>query len=81
QIRRRFLAQGLGVALIGCIAGLAIAASLSRLLVSMLYDVSRLDPLTYAAVAIGVLAVAALASAIPAGRAARLDPMQVLRHE
>ncbi|MGH9640243.1 MAG: FtsX-like permease family protein, partial [Bryobacteraceae bacterium] len=81
QIRRRFLAQGLGVALIGCIAGLAIAASLSRLLSSMLYDVSRLDPITYAAVAIGVLAVAALASALPASRAAHLDPMQVLRHE
>ncbi|HEX7359721.1 MAG TPA: ABC transporter permease [Bryobacteraceae bacterium] len=81
QIRNRFLVQGLSVSLVGCIAGLALAASLSRLLASMLYDVSRLDPLTYAAVAIGVLAVAALASAVPAGRAAHLDPMQVLRQE
>lgn len=81
QIRTRFLAQGLGVAIIGCIAGLAIAASLSRLLSSMLYDVSRLDPVTYVAVAIGVLGIAALASALPATRAAHLDPMQVLRHE
>ncbi|MGH9584798.1 MAG: FtsX-like permease family protein, partial [Bryobacteraceae bacterium] len=81
QIRNRFLAQGLGISLLGCVAGLAIAAFLSRLLAGMLYGVSRLDPLTYLAVAIGVLAVAALASALPASRAAHLDPMQVLRHE
>jgi ABC-type lipoprotein release transport system permease subunit len=46
----------------------------------MLYDVSRLAPLTYIAVAAGVLAVAAIASALPATRAAHLDPMEVLRH-
>jgi predicted permease len=81
QIRTRFLAQGAGVSLLGCIAGLAIAASLSHLLAGMLYDVSRLDPLTYFAVAIGVLIVAGIASVLPATRAAHLDPMQVLRHE
>jgi ABC-type lipoprotein release transport system permease subunit len=47
----------------------------------MLYDVSRLDALTYFAVAVGVLAVAGAASALPATRAACLDPMEVLRHE
>jgi ABC-type lipoprotein release transport system permease subunit len=47
----------------------------------MLYVVSRLDTLTYIAVAIGVLIVAGAASALPAARAARLDPMEVLRHE
>ncbi len=81
QIRTRFLAQGAAISLLGCIAGLAIAAAFSRLLAGMLYDVSRLDPLTYVAVAIGVLAVASAASALPACRAARLEPMQVLREE
>lgn len=81
QIRARFLVQGLSVSLIGCLAGLAIAASVSRVLAGMLYGVSPLDPLTYFAVGLGVLVVAALASALPAGRAAHLDPMQVLRHE
>ena len=63
------------------VAGLAIAAVFSRLLAGMLYDVSRVAPLTYIAVAAGVLAVAAIASALPATRAAHLDPMGVLRHE
>jgi putative ABC transport system permease protein len=81
QVRTHFLAQGAAISLLGCIAGLAIAAPFSRLLVGMLYDVSRLDALTYFAVAVGVLAVAGAASALPATRAARLDPMEVLRHE
>jgi putative ABC transport system permease protein len=81
QIRTGFLAQGAGVSLLGCISGLAIAAAFSRVLAGMLYDVSRLDALTYIAVATGVLVVAAAASALPATRAAHLDPMEVLRHQ
>src|SRR5690242_11206917 len=81
QIRTRFLAQGTGISLLGCLAGLAVAAAFSRLLAGMLYDVSRLDPLTYIVVTTGVLVVAAAASALPATRAAHLDPMEVLRHE
>ena len=80
QVRTHFLAQGAGISLLGCIAGLTIAAAFSRLLAGMLYVVSRLT-LTYIAVAIGVLIVAGAASALPAARAARLDPMEVLRHE
>jgi putative ABC transport system permease protein len=81
QIRTHFLVQGAGVALFACIAGLAIAAACSRLLAGMLYGISRLDPVTYIAVALGVLFIAAAASALPASRAARLDPIQVLRQE
>ena len=81
QIRTHFVVQGTGIALFGCIAGLAIAAACSRLLVGMLYGVSRLDPVTYIAVALGVLFIAAAASAIPASRAAHLDPIEVLRQE
>ncbi len=81
QIRTKFVKQAASVSLAGCIAGLAMAAALSRLLAGMLYDVSRLDPATYFGVAIGTLSVTAIAAALPATRAARLDPMQVLRNE
>ncbi len=81
QIATRYLAQGLGISLLGCLAGLGVAAALSRLLTGMLYGVSRVDPTTYLGVAAGALAVAALASTVPARRAARLDPMQTLRHD
>ncbi len=81
QIRARFLSQGVGVSLVGCVCGLCVAAALSRLLVGFLYGVSRLDVVTYLSVSLGVLAIAALASALPARRAAHLDPMQALRHD
>jgi len=54
---------------------------LTRLMASMLYDVSPSDPRTYAAVAVGLLGVAALASALPALRAARVNPLAALRSE
>lgn len=81
QIRWRFLTQGVGIALCGCLAGLAAASALSSLLAGMLYGVSRVDAITYGGVAVGVLLVAGLASALPAQRAARLDPLTALRHD
>ena len=76
-----FLWQGLRVALLGCVAGLALSLSTGRLVAGMLYGVSPLDPYTYAAVLILILGLAALASFLPAWRASRLDPMRVLREE
>jgi putative ABC transport system permease protein len=81
QIIGRFLAQGLRVALIGCIAGLALGLSLSHFLAGMLYGVSTLDPTTYAVVIGLILLVATAASFFPALRAARTDPVKVLRDE
>jgi putative ABC transport system permease protein len=81
QIRARFLAQGIGVSLLGCLFGLALGAGVSRLLTGMLYGVSRADSITYVAVSLGVLAIAACASALPAHRAARVDPMLALRQD
>jgi putative ABC transport system permease protein len=81
QIFTLFLLQGTLVSLAGCLAGLAIATVFSRLLVSMLYGVSRLDGVTYLCIGIGALTLAAAASAIPATRASRFDPMHVLREE
>jgi putative ABC transport system permease protein len=81
QIVRRFLMQGVSVAVAGCAAGVLLAVGLGRLLADMLFGVSSLDPVTFGGVIILVLAVAALASLAPAIRAARVNPMQVLRDE
>jgi putative ABC transport system permease protein len=81
QIVARFLMQGLRVAAVGCFAGLSLAVGLTRFLRGMLYGVSPLDSGTYAGVICLILAVAALASLIPALRAARVQPVEVLREE
>jgi putative ABC transport system permease protein len=81
QIVARFLFKGLRVSFVGCVAGLCIAAALARGLSGMLYGVSTGDPTTFFFVAMLVLAVAVLASLMPAIRAARVEPMQVLRDE
>jgi len=52
----------------------------TRLLRSLLYDVSATDPLTLVGVAIGVTAVAAAAALVPARRATRIDPLVALRN-
>jgi putative ABC transport system permease protein len=81
QIVARFLLQGLRVAAIGCAAGLALGLGLSHFIRSMLYGVSALDPATYGGVVGLILVVAACASLIPALRASRVEPVQVLREE
>jgi putative ABC transport system permease protein len=77
----RFLAQGLRAAAVGCAAGLALAAALSHFLAAMLYGVSAIDPATYGGVVLLILLVAAIASLIPAVRAACVEPVKVLREE
>jgi putative ABC transport system permease protein len=81
QIIRQFLTQGLRVSLLGCGAGLALAAIFARLLSGMLYGVSAWDAVTLGGVVTIVLAVSVLASLLPAIRAARLAPMQALREQ
>jgi predicted permease len=81
QILMRFLLQGLRVTLAGCVAGLALSVAGGRLLAGMLYGVSPVDPGTWVAVAGIILAVATLASLLPAWRAARVEPVRVLREE
>lgn len=78
QIRRRYLMQGLRVALIGCACGLVLAVPSARLLAGMLFGVSSFDATTFSAVILLVLAVAGLAALIPALRASRTDPMEAL---
>jgi putative ABC transport system permease protein len=81
QIVKQFLVQGLSVTVIGCVFGWALAFASTRLLSGMLYGVSPSDPVTLASVVLLVLFVSAMASLLPAVRAARLDPMHVLREE
>ena len=78
-IVRQFLLQGIRVSAIASIAGLALSLALSRALRGMLYGVSTVDPLIFVGVVVIVLSIAALAALIPAVRAARVDPMHVLR--
>jgi len=73
--------QGLSLALIGVAVGLGAALALSRVISSLLYEVSPTDPLTFVCVSLFFTGVALLASYIPARRAARIDPMVALRYE
>jgi putative ABC transport system permease protein len=80
-IVRQFLAQGLRVAVVACVCGLALSAAFSRFLAGMLFGVAPSDPFILSAGVAIVLAVAALAALVPAMRAALVEPMQVLRQE
>lgn len=72
-----------GMRLVGMGIGLGIVAAvvLTRLMVNLLFNVSTFDPVTYGSVSVFVLAIAFLASWLPARRAARIDPVLALRQE
>lgn len=73
--------QGLGLALIGIAAGVVGALILTRLMASMLFNVSATDPVTFAGVSLLLMLVAVAACYFPARRAMRVDPMVALRYE
>ncbi|HUK31619.1 MAG TPA: ABC transporter permease [Candidatus Acidoferrum sp.] len=75
------LREALIVTLIGAAVGLVAALAATRVMASMLYGVTPRDPATMAVAAGVLLAVAALAAAIPAWRASRTDPITALRYE
>jgi putative ABC transport system permease protein len=75
------LRQGMALTAVGVVLGLAGAAIATRALVTLLFGVSPLDPVTYGGVLALLAAVAAVACAIPAWRAARVDPAITLRAE
>lgn len=73
--------QGLRIAAAGVAAGVLIAAALSRSLAGFLFDVTPLDPLTFATVALALTMVALIACAIPAFRAMAVDPVRALHEQ
>jgi predicted permease len=79
QLRRMFVRNGLALAAIGVVCGLAAAIAFTHWMASLLFDVRPLDPLTYAAVAVALFAAAALASYLPSRRATSVDPVDALR--
>ena len=81
RVRRMILAEGLALAIAGTLVGLLVSAACMRLMQSLLYGISPTDPLTYAAVAIFLTAVALMACYVPARRATKVDPMIALRYE
>jgi putative ABC transport system permease protein len=81
ELKRMFVGKGLLFSGIGAAAGLTVAVALSRLMSALLFEISPVDPLTYTAVAFGILAAAAVASYLPARRVTRVDPAEALRTE
>ena len=79
SVRMSVLGRGMAVSGAGLAAGLALALALRRLAAPLLYGVSPTDPATLAGVSLVLLAAGALATWLPARRAARLDPVQALR--
>ncbi|MEO8099625.1 MAG: ABC transporter permease [Acidobacteriota bacterium] len=80
-LKSMFVRQALVLSAIGVVIGLAAAAGIARYMKTLLYGVTPLDPLTYAAVALVLAAAAAAASYLPARRATKVDPMNALRAE
>jgi predicted permease len=80
-VLRMVLTEGLKLAGAGLLLGLIGAAAATRALRSQLFDVSPNDPATYALVVLLLLAIALLASYLPAWRASRIEPLEALRHE
>jgi putative ABC transport system permease protein len=76
-----FVRQGVTLACVGVAIGLTASLAVMRLMSSLLFEVSAVDPMTYAQVAFALLAATALASYVPALRATLVDPVEALRAE
>jgi len=81
EVTRMFVRHGLALTAIGIACGLGAAVALTRLMASLLFEVSPVDPLTYAAVCASLATAALLATYLPALRATMVNPVTALRAE
>jgi ABC-type antimicrobial peptide transport system permease subunit len=79
EIRRLFVVRGLLIVGVGVAIGLGAAAGFTRVMQSLLFGVSPLDPITFTAMPVVLAASAVAASYLPARRAAAVDPVEALR--
>ena len=75
------LRQGARLVLIAIAIGVLAAAGATRVFARMMYGVSALDPIVFVLMSLGLAGVAVIATLIPVGRAARIDPSRALRFE
>jgi putative ABC transport system permease protein len=81
QLKRMFVRQGLALTAVGAGVGLVTAIALTQWMSSLLFGVGRLDPATYTVVLGVLMMAAAMASYVPARRAAAVDPVDTLTAE
>ena len=81
DVLRMVLVKSVAITGVGLLIGIAGAAALTRLLASLLYQVKPLDPVVFTVVSLLLAGTSALASYIPAWRAAKVDPMVALRYQ
>jgi putative ABC transport system permease protein len=81
DVLRMVVWRGLRLTLVGVALGLAAALALTRVMKSLLFEVSATDPITFVAIAVLLIGVALLACWIPARRATKVDPLAALRCE
>jgi putative ABC transport system permease protein len=81
QLKRMFVGNGLVLAGAGIVIGLGASAGLTRLMKSLLFGISTLDPVIYVAMPVVLITAALLATYLPARRASRIDPSEALRLE
>jgi ABC-type antimicrobial peptide transport system permease subunit len=79
RVANEVLSTGVRLSVAGAMIGLVVAAAVARVLSGLLYDTSPWDPIVYATVFVGVIAIALEATWIPARQAARVDPLATLR--
>jgi predicted permease len=81
EVTGMFVRYGLRLAAIGIVCGLVAAVGLARVMASLLFEISPIDPATYGAVCVSLAAAAMLASYVPALRATGVNPVTALRAE